>query len=329
MSKPTPAALYLAMDGLDVDPGKALLREAGLDVLDITKDSLDAGDLARVVALLVGYDKAGDDWFDQLPALRVVSTHSAGVDMVDVAAAHRRGLRVAHLAGGATSEVATHALAMALALIRRLPMLDTAVRRGRWKPDDADLPGSPRTLTCGVVGMGRIGQAFASLAAGVFASVIGYDPALPEELWPTDVERLALPDLLARSDCASLHLALTDETRGIIDADALASMPVGSVLVNVARGELVDEAALVGALRSGHLAGAACDVLTQEPPRKDHPLLVSERVLLSPHAAYLSPSSMQVYATEPARSVVALLAGAELPNIIRSTPPRPGGRSVP
>jgi D-3-phosphoglycerate dehydrogenase len=212
------------MDGLDVSAGKAVLRAAGFDVFDILERPPGDADLERVLALLAGYDRVGADWFDRLPALRVVATHSAGVDMVDLAEARRHGITVAPLTGAATREVAAHALAMALALI--------------------------------------------------------------------------------------------DQTRAAIDSTALRRMPPGSIVVNVARGELVDEHAMAEALRSGRLAGAACDVLTEEPPRPDHPYLQDERVLMSPHAAFLSPSSLRVYAEQPAHTVVALLAGRDVPHIV-------------
>jgi phosphoglycerate dehydrogenase-like enzyme len=310
-----PAVLYMPMDGLDVSAGKAVLRAAGFDVFDILERPPGDADLERVLALLAGYDRVGADWFDRLPALRVVATHSAGVDMVDLAEARRHGITVAPLTGAATREVAAHALAMALALIRRLPQLHRSAVNRHWEPP-RNPPGLPQELTCGVVGMGRIGRAFAALASGVFGAVIGYDPELPDELWPTRIARMSLPELLSRSDCVSLHLALTDKTRAVIDSTALRRMPPGSIVVNVARGELVDEHAMAEALRSGRLAGAACDVLTEEPPRPDHPYLQDERVLMSPHAAFLSPSSLRVYAEQPAHTVVALLAGRDVPHIV-------------
>ncbi|NJC74072.1 C-terminal binding protein [Planosporangium thailandense] len=307
MISQTPAVLYLSMEGLDVSPGHALLRARGVDVLDIADDP-SPRDLERVVALLVGYDRIGPDWLDRLPALRLIATHSAGYDMVDVDAVRERGLWLANLPAAATDEVATHALTMALALVRRLPQYDRDVRQGRWYDESAPLPRMPGELTCGVIGMGRIGQAFAALAGRLFGRVVGYDPVVPDAHWPADVERIAEVDaLLGVSDCVSLHLPLSAGTQGLLDARRLALLPPGAVVVNVSRGGLVDEAALLDALRTGRLAGAACDVLVQEPPAADDPMLGAPGILLSPHVAYLSASALRRYAEVPARNVIAFL----------------------
>jgi len=306
-----PAALYLPVDGLDVTAGKRLLQERGIDVLDV-QDDPPAEALERVVALMAGYDRVDAELLDRLPGLRLVVTHSSGYDMVDLDAAAERGLWVSNLPSAATGEVAVHALAMALALVRRLPELDRDVRAGRWLADRQHLPRTPQTLTCGVVGMGRIGQTFASMAGGLFTRVVGYDPALPDSAWPVGVDRQRdLDDLLRVSDCISLHLPLAPDTRGLLDGRALALLPEGAIVVNVSRGELVDQAALLEAVRSGHLSGAACDVLAEEPPAPGDPVLAEERLLLSPHVAYLSPGSVLRYTETPARAVLALLDTGE------------------
>lgn len=317
-----PAVLYLDVDGLDVSPGRALLRAHGVEVLDIADDP-SPSELENVVALLIGYDRVGSEWIDRLPALRLIATHSAGYDMVDVAAVRERGLWLANLPGAATQEVAVHALAMALALIRRLPDYDSDVRQGRWTNPSGPLPRLPGAMTCGILGMGRIGRAFAALARPLFARVIGYDPVLPDEQWPVGVERADDVDaLLAVSDCLSLHVPLSAETRGLLDARRLALMPPGAIVVNVSRGGLIDEPALLDALRSGRLAGAACDVLAHEPPPADDPMLTTKGILLSPHVAYLSPGSLRRYAELPARNVIALLEeGAPLTPVVRPGEP--------
>ncbi|WP_435743124.1 C-terminal binding protein [Nocardioides sp. SYSU DS0663] len=313
-----PAALYMGMDGLDVTPGHDLLRQHGIDILELSTD-LTEDDLARTVALMVGYDPVDADLLERLPNLRVLATHSAGVDMVDVDAVRARDLWLANLPAGATDEVAVHALAMALALLRQLPAYDRAVRDGDWTASEVRMPRVPQELVVGVVGMGRIGQAMTSLCAGVFARVIGYDPTLPDELWPDGVERLAtVEELLERSDCVSLHLPLNEDTRHLIDERRLALVPADAVVVNVARGELVDETALRAALGSGHLLGAGCDVLTNEPPESQDPIVTTPGVLVTPHVAYLSKSSLRRYAAIPAANVVAVLEqGCPLHAVVR------------
>lgn len=308
---PRPAALYLDLDGLDASPGHALLARHGVDVLRASEGP-HASELHRVVALMVGYDPVGATWFDALPNLRLVATHSAGYDMVDVTEVRRRRLRLANVPGMATEEVAVHAFAMTLALVRELPGLDADVRAGRWLDPDRPFPRVPSELTLGIVGLGRIGRTLASLAGPVFEAVTGFDPQLPPGRWPDGVARVGdLDALLGASDCVSLHLPLTPETTRIVDASRLAAMRRGSLLVNVSRGELVDEDALAAALHEGHLRGAACDVLADEPPTATHPLLRAPRTLLTPHVGYLSASSMRRYAETPARNVVELLERGE------------------
>lgn len=300
----SPAAIYLPVAGLDVRPGVELLTSHGFHVHEMTTPWLDPTVPRDAVALLAGYDPVGPRLFDELPDLRIVATHSAGFDMVDVEAARRRGIWVCNLPGAATEEVAVHAFAMALSLLRRLPAWHEHVRRGRW---DEDIPHRMRRtsrLRCGVLGMGRIGRRFASLAAPVFAAVSGSDPYLPDGEWPAGVVRRDVDELFARSDVVSLHLPLTEGTRGIVTAERLAAMPRDAVLVNTSRGALVDETALLAALEAGALAGAGLDVLAQEPPAPEQPLLHHPRVLASPHVGYLSAESVVDYARTPAENVL-------------------------
>lgn len=303
-----PAALYLPLEPLDVGPGEDLLRHGGVEVLHLT-DRPSPKQLGRVVAVLAGYSAVDAELLDRLPAVRMVVTHSAGVDMVDLDEVRARGLWLANLPDGATEEVAVHALAMALAVVRRLPHFDEDVREGRWDTDTSVLPQVPRELTCGVVGLGRIGCAFARLAGGVFGRVVAFDPALPSDAWPAGVE--PYPDLdamLAASDCVSLHVPLADGTRHLLDGRRLALLPQGAVVVNVSRGGLIDTSALLQSLDEGHLSGAACDVLEIEPPDPEDPVLTRRDVLLSPHVGYLSAAALRRYAETPARNVLALLS---------------------
>jgi phosphoglycerate dehydrogenase-like enzyme len=306
-----PAVLYLPVGPLDVAPAEELLAAAGVEVLHLADDRTDAptdDQLQRVVALLVGYGSVGAALLDRLPALRLVATHSAGVDMVDVAEVRARGLWLANLPDGATEEVASHAFAMALALVRRLPRFDQEVREGRWDSDASLLPRVPGALTCGVVGLGRTGRAFARLAGGAFGRVVGFDPELPDEAWPSGITACAdLDELLRVSDCVSLHVPLSGATHHLLDARRLSLLPRDALVVNVSRGELVDTAALAEAVTAGRLGGAACDVLEQEPPAEGDALLRCRDVLVSPHVAYLSAASLRRYAETPARNVLALL----------------------
>ena len=301
-----PAVLYLDLSGLDVQPGVELLQSAGIEVLHVA-DQPSAEQLARVVAVLAGYDPVTDELLARLPALRLVATHSAGYDMVDLAAARARGVLVTNVPASAVDEVAVHALAMALSLLRGLSRLDRDVRAGRWDGGIVRPPRAPGDLTCGVVGLGRIGRRFAELARPLFGRLVGHDPALESSQWPEGVARLGWHELLEVADCISLHLPLTEETRGLVDRAALARLPRDAVLVNVSRGGLVDEDALLAALEAGHLGGAALDVRRIEPNGPDDVLAAHEGVISTPHVAYLSPAALRRYAEIPARNVLALL----------------------
>jgi len=298
-----PVAVYRPVPGVDVDLGARMLTDAGFQVHRLPTASVD-GAPRDAVALLVGYDPVDAAVFDAFPKLRIVATHSAGYDMVDVAEARRRGVVVCNLPGGATEEVAVHAFTMALAVLRQLPRWHAYVRGGRWNEDMPHDMRRPSTLRCGVLGMGRIGRRFASLAGVAFGEVLGADPLLPDDAWPSGVARVGVDDLFARADVLSLHLPLSADSAGIVDADRIASMPTGAVLVNTSRGALVDERALLAALDSGHLAGAGLDVVADEPPEPGHPLVNHERTVVTPHVAYLSAQSLADYATWPARNVI-------------------------
>lgn len=302
----TPIAVYCDVVDLDPTPGVELLSAAGFDVRVLGTADPDeiAARAPDANVLLVGYGRVDGQLLDRLPRVRLVCTQSAGVDNVDLDAARARRIWVANVAAAATEEVAAHALAMALSLTRCLPQLDRDVRAGRWDGTRFSLR-NPRALTLGVIGMGRIGTTLAGWASGMFGSVLGYDPAPARTAWPSTVRRLDLRDVVRTSDVLSLHLPLTRATRHLIGPDELATMPEGAVLVNVSRGELVDLDALVTCLDAGHLGGAALDVLPEEPPPVDHPALRHPRVLVTPHAAYLSPDSTAAYVREQAANAMA------------------------
>ena len=256
---------------------------------------------AGAVALLIGYARVDKAMIDALPELRLVATQSVGFDMVDVEASAARGIWVTNVPSAATEEVASHALAMTLSLLRGLPLLDRDVRDGVWDGTRHRLRRLSE-VTVGVVGLGRIGRRYAAQIAPLVRRVVGHDPIATE----ADVELLELDRLLRVSDVVSLHLPLTADTHHLLDERRLALLPDGAALINVSRGALVDPEALLRHLDSGHLCGAALDVLVQEPPTDDDPLVHHPRTLLSPHAAYLSAASARDYVVHQAANVVAL-----------------------
>jgi D-3-phosphoglycerate dehydrogenase / 2-oxoglutarate reductase len=245
--------------------------------------------------------------------LLTVSRTGAGFDNVDVAAATARGVIVTSSIGANTSTVVEHTLALLLALSKRLIDLDRAVRRGDFKVRYAYLPRDLRGQVLGVVGFGKIGGEVARACHQVLGmSVLAHDALLPEAAradlssW---VEFCSLPELFRRADVVTLHLPLGPSTRGLVGRALLSAMRPGALLINAARGGVIDEAALVEALRSGPLAGAALDVFQREPPPADSPLLTLENTLLTPHAAALTRACVTRMAVLAAQRVLDVLGG--------------------
>lgn len=308
-SRIRPSAVYVDVDAADVSAGRALLEEAGFDVAEaVARTPAEVVGAAHgAVALLVGDSPVTRDVLDALRTVRIVASGTAGVDHIDVEEAGRRGVWVSNVPDAAVEEVAIHALAMALALVRHLPQWDSDVRAGRWNIDTDAVLRRPSQLTLGIVGLGRIGRHLTKIAAPIFARVLGCDPNLAPQEWPTGVGAAGLDELFELADVVSLHVPLTPETEGLADARRFGRMRPGSYLVNVARGRLVDVAALLSALDAGRIAGAGLDVLPQEPPDPSDSVLRHPRVLLSPHAAFVSDEAQRAYVVGQAENVVAWL----------------------
>ena len=300
-----PIAAYTDIVQCDPSEGVHLLEHAGFEVRVI--DSADPAVIAEhardASILLIGYSKVDRALLDALPDLQMVATQSVGTDMVDVAEADRRGIVVRNVPDAAVEEVATHAFAMILALLRGLPFLDREVRSGDWDGTRLILR-RPSETTVGIVGLGRIGRRLASLAVPVFKEVIGYDPMLDSDDWPSNVRRVEFDTALSASDVMSLHLPLSSRTHHLIGSAELKTMREGASIVNVARGGLVAQDALLAQLDAGHLASAALDVLAEEPPQPDDPVRSHPRILVSPHVAYMSESSKRDYVVRQARNVI-------------------------
>ena len=244
------------------------------------------------------------------PGLRALIRHGAGLDMVPLAAATAAGVLVANVPGANAVTVAEHVIWTALALLRRYPEVDRDLRGAGWAAARAhadhgrDLSGR----VIGILGMGNIGQAIARIAGAGFGMTVLCHTRSPSRV-PSGVVAVSLPDLLAQSDIVALCAPLTPDTRGIIDAAALARMKPGAVLVNVARGPLVDEAALIDALRRGQLAGAAIDVFDTQPLPQGHALLSLPNLILTPHLAGVTEDSMLRMGQGVVAAVRQVLAG--------------------
>lgn len=249
---------------------------------------------------------------DAAPRLRIIARHGAGVDEVDLEAARARGIMVTRTPGANAWAVAEHALALMLALLKDLPMLGAQIAAGGWRRGDhwaRDAQG----LRLGLLGMGPIGQHTARLASAFGMRVSALSRQAAPEVYAHASRVESLEALLETSDILSLHTALTPETGRIIGRAALARMPQGSLLINTARGGLVDEPALLAALDSGHLAGAGLDVTEPEPPAPDHPFRRHPRIILTPHMAGVTAGSMRQMAVGAAECVVARLTGQPVP----------------
>jgi D-3-phosphoglycerate dehydrogenase len=215
--------------------------------------------------------------------LRVIGRAGIGVDNVDVPAATARGVMVMNTPEGNAITTAEHAIALLASLARRIPQATASLRAGRWEKDrfnGKELFGT----TLGIVGLGNIGSIVADRARGLRMKVIAYDPLVSEErAQRLGVELVSLEELAERSDAITVHVPLTKETRGLLGRALFAKMRRGVLIVNAARGGIVDEVALLEAIEQGVVAGAALDVFEQEPPPKDHPLLARDEVIATPH----------------------------------------------
>ncbi len=294
-------------DGYDTEQVRSLLDGVGVSV-DEAREPWGGDD---VVGLLVGTEtevRAAD--LDRLPALRVVATCSVGFDHVDVEEAERRGIWVCSVPDYCIEEVADHALALVLTLLRGVVVLDREVRAGGWDWKAAGELRRIRGTRLGVVGLGRTGRALVERASALGFEVWGTDPALDDDqIAATGARPAALRDLLAACHAVSLHVALTSETDALLGADELALMPDGAVLVDTARPQLVDLDALRSELESGRLGGAALDVIPVEPPTAEHPAPAWPRLVVTPHVAWYSAEADEACHTRPVLSVRAVLEG--------------------
>ena len=302
-----PIVVIADHDELDPGPGRRILEDAGFEVRVAASGAtpLPEEGAGRVTALVVGLTRVDSALLETLSNLRIVSTMSVGVDTVDLEAAEARGVWVTNVPAAASEEVAVHAFALALCLVRGIPFLDRHVRAGGWAMDTDESPKRPSTLTAGVIGLGRIGRRVAALAQPVFGRVLGHDPNIGADDWPASVDRRTIDQLLEEADVVSLHLPALPSGEALLDARRIASMRPGSMIVNVSRGSLVDLQALLSALDSGHLSGAGLDVVASEPPGAADPVRSHPRIVLTPHLAYLSPQSALAYVTRAADNVAA------------------------
>jgi D-3-phosphoglycerate dehydrogenase len=296
--------------------GIELLSDAGWKVVVQPTPADLPRELADADALIVrSATRVTADLLSHAPKLRIVGRAGVGVDNIEMDAATRRGVLVVNTPGGNAPSVAEHTLALMLSLARSIPQLNAALHAGRWEKSGA-AGAELRGKTLGLVGLGRVGAEVARRARAMEMRVIAYDPYItPERAAEWGVELLPLAEVAAKADYISLHTALSPATDKMINASLLAQMKRGARLVNTARGELVDEAALADALRSGHLAGAALDVFAVEPP-KDSPLLGMANVIATPHVAGSTAEAQEEVGVQIAQQVRDYLSDGILRNAV-------------
>jgi D-3-phosphoglycerate dehydrogenase / 2-oxoglutarate reductase len=300
-----------------LDPGGGLepVRTALRDLPDISVQRAQALPSGRdIIGVLVPPEIPVDaSAMAALPDLRIVAATATGYDHLDLEAISAAGAWATHCAGYCTEEVAEHAIAFTLDLLRGVTLLDRSVRAdGTWELDAAP-PRRVSGTVLGIVGLGRIGRAVARRARGLEMRVLGFDPAIPANgaTAPDGVELVPLHELLTRAEVVTLHALLVPGQPPVLGATELALMPPGAYLVNCARAGLVDADALGAALNDGRLGGCALDVLSQEPPTGAEPEFTWPRTVVNPHAAWYSPDAAEEPYRRAGEAVAAVLQGRE------------------
>lgn len=290
-----PEALALLQEFNIVFAGKTPTEE---EVVALCRDH-------NPVAIIVRYSKVGAAAMDAAPALRVISKHGSGTDTIDKGAAAERGVQVVAAVGVNAAAVAEQALALLLACAKSVIGLDGRMRSGHWdKSSHKSLELGGKTI--GLIGLGAIGRRMAAMAHGMDMRVIGFDPYAKD--LPDYVHSVALDAIWREADVVSLHCPLTDENRGMVNTQTLAQCKPGVILVNTARGGLVDEDALLAAVRSGHVRAAGLDSFSVEPMTAGHPFQQEPRIILSPHIGGVTSAAYINMGVAAARNVLDVLA---------------------
>jgi D-3-phosphoglycerate dehydrogenase / 2-oxoglutarate reductase len=295
-----------------LDPAKTAL--ARLNPTYRMSKSVNADDIVAVAkdadAVLVTYAKLTRDVLMQLTRCRAIGRFGLGVDNIDLPTAKEKGIAVNYVPDYCIREVSDHAMALLLALIRKIPLSNKLVQSGRWEMPAVVPIRRIEGTVLGLIGFGHIPRLVAPKAQAFGIKVISYDPfAKPEVFKAAGVEGVDLDTLLKTSDYVSVHAPLLPATRGMLNAATFSKMKKGAYVVNTARGPLIDERDLIAALDSGHVGGAGLDVVAAEPLAKDSPLLGRDNVIISPHTAFYSIEALNELQTKCATDVARVLSG--------------------
>jgi D-3-phosphoglycerate dehydrogenase len=312
------ALTIVSLGGPVAPEGEEMLRSAGVKSLSTgaypTKSETIAllADSKADAVIVRLVERIDADIMAASPNLKVIAKHGAGTNDIDVAAAKARGIPVLAAVGANAHSVAEHALMLMLALIKDIRNQDAFVRNGGW--EKYSYKGQElRGRTLGLVGIGMIGRSLAAMVAPIGMVTIAFDPFAPDDAFGPHAKRIETLDaLLEASDVVSLHCPLTPQTRNLIGARELGLMKPDALLVNTARGEVVDEPALVEALRAGRIAGAGLDSFALEPPMASNPLWTLANVIVTPHVGGVTEEARREVSLMTVRNVLALLAGREV-----------------
>ncbi len=263
-------------------------------------------------ALLVTYSQINAEVIAGLKNCKAIGRFGIGTDNIDIAAATEKGITVCYAPVYCLDEVSDHAMALLLACIRKIPFSNARATEGRWEMPAVVPIGRVRGKTLGLIGLGNIPQRIVGKAKAFGINVIAHDPYCPDKVFSQhSVEKVELNDLLSLSDYISVHAPLTPETENMFNMDTFKKMKNSAYLINTARGPLVEINDLAEALDAGELAGAGLDVLPEEPPSKNNPLLGREDVVLTPHTGFYSEDALLDLQTTVATDVATILSGGE------------------
>jgi D-3-phosphoglycerate dehydrogenase len=308
-----PSLLVVVADSVfpNLDLARAVVSRAGAE-LRLASQPTPEGIVAaarEADALLVTYAKINADMMREMKKCKIISRFGIGVDNVDIEAATRQGIVVTKVPDYCIDEVSDHAMALLLSLVRKIPFSSARAHAGRWEMPAVTPIHRLRGTVLGLVGFGRIPQLVAPKAKAFGMRVMAYDPYVPLNVMEqAGVGRLEFAELLKISDYISIHSPLLPETHHLFSDEVFRQMKPGALLVNTSRGPVVDEAALARALDAKQLAGAALDVLEQEPPVHS-PLFGRDNVILTPHTSFYSVESLEELQTKAAEEVVRVLSG--------------------
>lgn len=292
-----PEALQILQDYEVIYAGT---RPTESDIVDLVKTH-------DPVGIIVRYGKITRRVIDQARSLKVISKHGSGIDTIDSEAAKDRGVAVCAAAGANAPAVAEHAIALLLACAKSIPQQNTRMHAGYWdKATHKSIELKGRTI--GLIGLGNIGRRVAALCSTLGMKVIAFDPFAQQA---DSIALVELAQIWSDADVISLHCPLTDDNRNMINAQSLAACKKGVILINTARGGLIDEAALLAAVRSGHVYAAGLDSFSQEPPPKDHVLFNETQIILSPHVGGVTGQAYIEMGVESARNLLQYISDAD------------------